>query len=157
MAERRRGIRLSYRTKVQISKNNVQKSFLTEGIIKNLSRRGFAFMSEDPLSRGMSYLFKIDLMGIPLQLTGRVAHLHELETYSVYGVRMDSMPLFDRIRFNQFLMARDFGMKLRYLAYSLGLGLAAGVLVSVLFGWPTAGALSTFFLVAIVHFMFPPF
>lgn len=157
MDDRRKGVRLTFRTKVRILKNNAQKDFLSQGVIKNLSKRGFAFMSEDPLSRGLLYFFNIDLLGFSIRLVGKVVHMHELETYYVYGVRLDTMPLFDRIRFNQFLVGRDGGIKIRYFVFSLLLGSLMGYIAFALFGWSKALSLLVAFAVAILHFAFPPF
>lgn len=157
MEEKRKHIRLAWQAKLNALKTAPPHELVCEGVVKNLSRSGMAFLSEDPIQRGLVYDFKIDLMGYPLHFKGRAVHVHNMESYSLYGVRIESIPLLDRIRFNQFLSGHSPSIKLKYLIYSLLLGAGVGLVVSYVFGLSTPAAMGFAFATTLIHFAFPPF
>ena len=145
MVERRRQARLSWTGKVTIREAESGRVVTDGARLRNLGSRGFALVSEEPLSRNQRYTFQIDLMGQTVRLAGRVAHIKTETSYQVAGIAVDSLPFFDRTRLNRFLSSHSQKWQSQFLFYSVvaGLLVAAGA-------WFLGGASVTLTVISLI-------
>jgi hypothetical protein len=156
MTEKRRHLRLAWRSKLKIFRTSIPRQLISEGLVRNISQKGFSFFSESEIKIGFPYAFEIDMLGFPVKSEGKVMRADKRGSYTMYAVRFESMGLFDRIRLNQFLSGMDPRLKLRYLITA---AVVSGVLVGGFFllGVSKAVAIILFFALALLLFGFPPF
>ncbi len=156
MAEKRRHPRIAWRSKLRIFRKSIPRQLISEGLVKNISQKGFAFFSEGQIKVGFPYTFEIDMLGFPVTTEGKVIRADKRESYTLYVVRFESMALFDRIRLNQFLSGMDPRLKLRYLISALAVG---GIFAGALFflGVSQTVSIILFVVSVLLLFGFPPF
>ena len=155
--ERRLWPRAALRAKVEVNAPGVSRTISSGAYLRNISKHGFAFATEDALVKGGRYNFTIDTFDLRLKLTARVMHVRLESTYYLIGARVEKLSLTQRSRLNHVLAPLFKGWSTRYLVQSLGIGL--GVLTVLKFGfladWIVAGGLAG--ATAIVIYILLPF
>ena len=157
MQERRSFVRLAWRAAVETMKVGPSHEIICEGVMKNLSREGFAFLSEDTLQRGLTYHFKIEQYGSPIDCQGTVVHVHKMDSYFFYGIRFKDLPFGQRLGLNKLLSAQSPELRRKFFIYSFIGGALTGLLVKFLFGGTTAVALSVGFIIFFLLYIIAPF
>ena len=154
--ERRQWPRAALRAKVTVLAPGVARTISSGAYLRNISKHGFAFATEDAVVKGGLYQFNIQTYDMVLDLTARVMHLRHETTYYVVGARVENLSLTQRSRLNRALSPLFKGWHRHYVIYSLGCGAAVFLLLKYgfLFGWGSSGGIAAMVTI-VVYALFP--
>jgi len=142
-ADKRRFNRVTCFANLKATDPSKQLTPISEGLLRNISKTGFALISDEALVRGGIYQFEIDLDETPLSMRGKVMHVKNEGTFFLIGVRIIRMPIIHKSRFNRFLASRFKRLRGLFLLYSVVGGLVvAGVFYFLLWNSIPASVLA---------------
>ncbi len=154
--ERRKEQRLSWTGKIKIEDVKTRKVISTDSRLRNITKHGFGFVTEDHLARGAEYIFTMVLATTSLSVTAKIAHFHIEATYYVCGAKIESLSLMERSRMNHFLASKSSELQRKFLMLSVVTGVAlAGA--AKLFGASVTISVAVLFAAAVVSFLLLPF
>jgi len=157
MHDKRNSPRLSWQGKVIVSDLKSGRLVSNDTRMRNIGRRGFSFLTEDSLVRGMHYRFRIVLMGVEVECIGRVVHLLNESTYYYGGVQLTEISWFNRARLNRFLSSHSKKIQNRQAVYSVLSGLMAAGLLHFVIGVSFVFSILAFLLTIATLLVFPPY
>jgi len=128
-----------------------------EGRVRDISKSGFAMVFEQQLKRGINYEFVINRRVDPILIRGHVVHIQNEKAYFIIGVRIDSLSLAQRSRFNRFLSQHSPELKQHTVLYAFLGALAVATIFHFVFGTTAVTALLIFMVAAIFLKIFMPF
>lgn len=156
LQDRRKFIRLAMRAPIKAMVPG-KPAEPYEGVLFDIAKSGFSFLSEDEFQRGHRYSFDIAFFGNPMKVEGTVVHVEKKETYSHYGIKFYELPFSQRMKLNKILASQTPSYRVRFSTYSLAGGAVAFLLAKILFGISLGFSLFVFSIVFIILFTFLPF
>lgn len=157
MLEKRDTERLNYTNRITVMDSNTGRILTKEARLQNISAKGIAFVSDEPLMRGITYRFHMILNGTALTLIGKVMHLKKDPYMCIGGAKIESISLSDRIRINRFLMVQSQKWQLRFLFRALLFGALAALLLKMLMGIGLSNTIALFLVLSTLIFVLFPF
>ena len=157
MVEKRNWTRITWTTDLKTSDTRTNQAVTSNARMRNISKTGFAFISEEALSRGVTYRFQIQVQRMPLPVIGKVIHVRNEGTYFLIGVRIESIPFLEKARFNRFLSGQTKQLDNLFFAYSLAGGLLVGFIFYFLFGTSLALGMTVTAVTTTLLFLIKPF
>jgi len=157
MVEKRVWMRVTWKTNLRAQDIKSKEDLVPEGRLRNVSKSGFAFFSEESLNRGVIYQFNISVEGYPLPVMGKVMHIRNEGTYFLIGVRIESISFFEKARFNRFLSRKTNQLNKLFMAYSIAGGILLWLAFQLLFGTSLLAGFITFLVGTTLLYLIKPF
>lgn len=155
--ENRRMPRLPWKSKVLATQITGTGLIAHEAQLTNISKKGFAIVTEESFVPGKIYNFTVSLNGNNVRMDGKVVRQKRNGTYGTYGVRVENVAFTHRGIFNRFLAANSEAWHTRFVVYSL---IGAAVVFAVLkwgVGATVLGSATGAFIGFLVFFALLPF
>jgi hypothetical protein len=157
MDDRRQEKRLTWAAKVKIEEPTTRKVISADSRLRNITKHGFGFVSEDHVTWGAVYKFTMTLSTSSFEVNARIVHFHIETTYYVCGAKIESLSLLQRSRINHFLASKAPELQRKFMIYAVVAGGAVAAVVKLFAGVSIAVAVTIFFAIAIGSFLLLPF
>jgi len=157
MNDKRNWSRVTWTTPVETTHPETKEKSAINARLRDISKTGFAMVSEERLTRGLEYDFVVNKKVDPLHLRGQVVHIQNEGTYFIVGVRLATLSLAQKSRFNRFMMNHSEKLKKMLLAYSFIGGIAIWSIFQFVLGTSFLVGFASFATVTILLYALKPF